>query len=159
MNKTWIIVGIIVVVLIGLGIMLGYTNNSSSVSTDVTPPSTDTTNMNPGQTSGTTDTIPPSTGTQGQIVAVKEFTVTGKNYSFSPLTLTVNKGDTVKITFKNAGGMHDLRIDEFNVSTKRIGDGEQDVVQFVADKAGMFAYYCSVGNHRAMGMEGTLVVK
>ncbi|HEY4518695.1 MAG TPA: cupredoxin domain-containing protein [Candidatus Paceibacterota bacterium] len=90
---------------------------------------------------------------------VKEFTVTGSNFAFTPTTMTVNKGDTVKITFKNADGTHDWKIDEFNAATKKIGSGESETIEFVADKAGTFEYYCSVGQHRAMGMKGTLVVK
>ncbi len=93
------------------------------------------------------------------VSSVKEFTVTGQNYSFTPSTLTVNKGDTVKITFKNADGFHDFRIDEFNVATNRISGGSEESVTFVADKTGTFEYYCSVANHRAMGMKGTLTVK
>jgi plastocyanin len=90
---------------------------------------------------------------------VKEFIVTAQNFSFAPSTLTVQKGDTVKITLNNTEGFHDFRIDEFNVATKKISGGTQDSVQFVADKTGTFEYYCSVGNHRAMGMKGTLVVQ
>ncbi len=90
---------------------------------------------------------------------VKTFTVSGGNYFFSPKTLTVNKGDTVKIVFTNSGGVHDFRIDAFNVATKQIKNGETDTITFVADKSGTFEYYCSVGNHRAMGMVGTLTVK
>jgi plastocyanin len=91
---------------------------------------------------------------------VREFTVTGTNFSFAPSTLTVKKGDTVKITFVNSGGTHDLRIDEFpGAATKKIGSGQSETITFVADKAGSFEYYCSVGTHRAMGMRGTLVVQ
>jgi len=90
--------------------------------------------------------------------AIKEFTVTGQNFSLTPSTLAVKKGDTVKITFKNADGTHDLRIDEFNAATKRIRTGEQETITFVADKAGSFEFYCSVGSHRQMGMKGTLTV-
>jgi len=90
--------------------------------------------------------------------AFKEFTVTGQNFSYAPSMLAVKKGDTVKIIFKNTGGTHDFRIDEFNAATKRIGSGEQDTITFVADKAGSFEYYCSVGSHRQMGMKGTLTV-
>ncbi len=90
---------------------------------------------------------------------VKSFTVTGKNFSFEPKTLMVNRGDTVKIILNNVDGFHDLKIDEFQVATKRIQAGQQDTVQFVADKSGAFEYYCSVGEHRAMGMTGTLTVK
>jgi len=90
---------------------------------------------------------------------VKEFTVTGSNFSFDPKTITVKKGDTVKVTFKNQDGFHDFVIDEFNVATKQIQGGQEEVVEFVADQAGSFEYYCSVGQHRANGMFGTLVVE
>lgn len=90
--------------------------------------------------------------------AVKEFTVTGQDYSFMPSALSVKKGDRVKIIFKNIDGFHDFKIDEFDAATTRIRAGEQDIITFVADKAGSFEYYCSVGSHRQMGMKGTLTV-
>ena len=90
--------------------------------------------------------------------SVKGFTVEGRKFSFTPSLLTVNKGDKVRITFKNLDGLHDLVIDEFNVRTKQIPVGEE-TMEFVADKVGSFEFYCSVGNHRAMGMKGTLVVQ
>ncbi|MDQ5952387.1 MAG: plastocyanin, partial [Patescibacteria group bacterium] len=71
---------------------------------------------------------------------------------------TVQKGDTVRIIFKNEDGFHDLKIDEFNVATKQIQGGAEETVEFVADKAGTFEYYCSVGKHRDMGMKGTITV-
>jgi len=92
-------------------------------------------------------------------IAVKEFTVTGENFSFTPSLITVKKGDRVRIIFKNANGLHNLIIDEFNVATKTIQGGNQDTVEFTADKTGSFQYYCSVGTHRAMGMWGTLKVE
>ena len=91
--------------------------------------------------------------------AVKEFTVSGSNFAFAPSTMSVNKGDKVRITFKNIEGNHDLKIDELGVNTGIIKAGEQKVVEFVATKSGSFEYYCSVGSHRAMGMKGTLTVK
>ncbi|MFZ2682303.1 MAG: cupredoxin domain-containing protein [Patescibacteria group bacterium] len=90
--------------------------------------------------------------------AVKEFTITGGNFAFTPDVMTVKKGDTVRITFKNDDGFHDLVIDEFAVATKQIQAGASEVVEFVADKAGTFEYYCSVGKHREMGMKGVLTV-
>lgn len=101
---------------------------------------------------------PAEASSSSEDTSVKEFTVTGSNYQYEPATLTVNKGDKVKITFKSSGGMHDFVIDEFSVQSKRIGSGEQDIVEFIADKTGTFEYYCSVANHRAMGMKGTLTV-
>lgn len=107
---------------------------------------------------------PTLAGTSGasnsaQTATDKEFIVTGSNFKFQPTELTVNKGDTVKIIFKNTEGFHDFVIDEFNVATKKIQSGSEETVQFVADKTGSFEYYCSVGNHRAMGMKGVLTVR
>ncbi len=100
-----------------------------------------------------------STATSSAVGAgVKTFTVEGKNFSFSPSTMTVKKGDRVRIVFNNSGGRHDWVLDEFNARTKVIESGQSETIEFVADKAGTFEYYCSVGNHRAMGMKGTLTV-
>ncbi|MGI8419036.1 MAG: cupredoxin domain-containing protein [Candidatus Levyibacteriota bacterium] len=90
--------------------------------------------------------------------SVKQFTVEGKNFSMTPSKLSVNKGDKVEITYKNTDGTHDFVLDEFNARTKVLQGGEEATVSFTADKAGSFHYYCSVGNHRAMGMVGTLTV-
>jgi plastocyanin len=90
---------------------------------------------------------------------VKEFTINAAPYSFTPNIMSVNLGDTVKITVKNTKGTHDLKIDEFDVATRVLSIGEEQTITFVADKSGSFEYYCSVGNHRAMGMVGTLTVR
>ena len=90
---------------------------------------------------------------------VKEFTISAKNFNFAPNTMTVKKGDRVRITLANGDGFHDLVIDEFGVATKKINTGMTEVVEFTADKTGSFEYYCSVGSHRMMGMKGTLVVQ
>src|SRR3990167_9256749 len=37
--------------------------------------------------------------------------------------------------------------------------GQSASVEFTADKAGGFEYYCSVGTHRAMGMVGAFIVE
>lgn len=92
-------------------------------------------------------------------VAATAFIVTGDNFAFAPSTMTVKKGDTVTVTFKNTEGFHDFVIDELSgATTSRIKGGEEETITFVADKAGVFEYYCSVGEHRAMGMVGTLTV-
>ncbi|HVS79795.1 MAG TPA: cupredoxin domain-containing protein [Candidatus Paceibacterota bacterium] len=91
--------------------------------------------------------------------AEKTFTVSGKNFTFTPSTITVNKGDKVKIVFQNTEGTHSFQIDGYNVGTQTIAAGQEATVEFTADKAGSFQYYCSVGTHRQMGMVGTLVVQ
>lgn len=135
-----ILILVVALVIIGGGGYYFYTNSQKTPAEEVVGmpvPGTDTPEM--------------------EVTNVVEFTVEGKNFAFMPSTLSVKKGDTVKITFKNTGGFHDLVIDEFNVRTKQIQTGEE-TVEFVADKAGSFEYYCSVGEHRTMGMKGTLTV-
>jgi nitrosocyanin len=101
--------------------------------------------------------VPQTTDQQGAVV--KEFTVEGGMYYFSPKEIRVKVGDTVKVTLTNKEGLHDFVLDEFDVKTKTIKAGETDTVTFVASKAGTFEYYCSVGTHRAMGMKGNLIVE
>lgn len=55
--------------------------------------------------------------------------------------------------------MHDFVIDELNVKTKIVKDGESETVEFTPDQTGTFEFYCSVGQHRQMGMKGTLIVE
>ncbi|MEK6926359.1 MAG: cupredoxin domain-containing protein [Nanoarchaeota archaeon] len=94
---------------------------------------------------------------------VKTFVLTGDNFRFymngieSP-ELRVKLGDTVRIVFNNEEGFHDWKIDEFNAATKQIKAGESETIELVADRKGTFEYYCSVGQHRANGMKGNLIV-
>lgn len=121
----------------------------------------DATVSTPVPAEGTLTTTPASPslgGPAAPATTVKEFTVLGSNFAFTPSTLEVNKGDTVKVIFKNTDGSHSFNIDGFAVATKQLQAGESETVQFVADKTGPFEYYCAVGNHRAMGMKGTLNV-
>lgn len=91
--------------------------------------------------------------------AVKVFNVTGKNYEFSVKSITVKEGDTVRINIESIEGFHDWVIDEFDAATDQVSPGVSSSVEFVADKKGVFEYYCSVGNHRARGMVGVLTVE
>jgi plastocyanin len=85
--------------------------------------------------------------------------VKGSPFKFEPNEIRVKSGAKVLINFISEKGMHDWVVDEFNARTKIIKDGETDSVEFTADKVGTFEYYCSVGNHRAMGMKGNLIVE
>lgn len=77
---------------------------------------------------------------------------------FSVKEIRVTKGDRVRIKVTNTKGMHDFVIDEFKVY-KETPLNEEVVVEFTADKAGSFVYYCSKPNHRSLGQWGTLVVE
>jgi len=86
------------------------------------------------------------------------FAMDGFNFGFSETEIRVKKGDTVRIDLTSTEGLHNWTIDEFGAETDNISVDEAASTEFVADQAGEFEYYCSVGNHRAQGMTGTLIV-
>jgi heme/copper-type cytochrome/quinol oxidase subunit 2 len=96
---------------------------------------------------------------------VKEYTMTsfvkvvdGKYFpQFSLKEITVNKGDKVRIKITVTSGMHDFKIDEYNIYADTQSNKEY-VVEFTADKAGDFVYYCTKPGHREKGQWGTLKV-
>lgn len=113
------------------------------------------------QTVPESNSVMTASGTAGAVGAddVKEIVVDGSEFKFAPATITLKKGEKVRLVLKNVGKMpHDFVVDELNVKTKIIKGGEEDVVEFTPDTAGTFEFYCSVGSHRAMGMKGTLTV-
>lgn len=162
MKNTFI--AIIVLVVIALGVLL-FMNKTNKLEAPASPEAGQAGNVNPvnsgttGATSTTTGTTVVTTTVTTTPSPVKEFVVTGQNFSFTPNMITVKKGDRVKITFKNTQGFHDFKIDEFGVATKQASSPDTEVLEFTADKAGNFEYYCSVGSHRSMGMVGTLKVE
>jgi heme/copper-type cytochrome/quinol oxidase subunit 2 len=94
---------------------------------------------------------------------VKEFTMTAyydpalKKPIFSLPEMSVKKGEKVRVKITNTMGVHDFVINEFNVA-KELPLNQEVVVEFTADKAGEFTYYCSKPGHREAGQLGTLKV-
>ncbi len=159
MKNTYIAIVVLVLIVLGFWVwgMNGKQTQAPSVSS--------TTETTPAPSAGTPATTDSNTSANANVnvsigtTPVKEFTVTGQNFSFTPSTITVNKGDKVKITFKNTSGFHDFKIDEFGVAAPQAKSPNTSVLEFTANKTGSFQYYCSVGSHRSMGMWGTLTVK
>ena len=106
----------------------------------------------------------PMTGGETGVDGVRTFVLTGENFKFvmggidNP-DIVVNHGDRVRIEFVSAQGFHDWVVDEFGAATERVRDGNSTSVEFVADRAGTFEYYCSIGHHRAQGMRGSLIIQ
>lgn len=155
------IVVVVIVALIIIAGVVGFTfinsaNTNSSPTT--TPPDAmmdESMNMEEDKsaTPGASETGGAMESEQGTIV------VNGSSFAFSPKSITVKKGEKVTILFKNTGGVHDFTIDEFDIKTKQIQSGQSEEVSFTPTETGTFEYYCSVGNHRQMGMTGTLIVE
>ena len=91
----------------------------------------------------------------------EEYAVELSNFKFSPTTIDVEAGEKVVFVLKNTGGTHDFVIDELNVQSRTLQTGQEEriEVEIPEDAAGKdYEFYCSIGNHRAMGMKGTLHV-
>ena len=97
--------------------------------------------------------------TQTQVVADRTIEVQGLNFSFDPKEIKLKKGEKVAVKFVNTEGFHDFVIDELNVRTQRIAEGASETILIPTDKTGTYAYYCSVGQHRNLGMEGKLIIE
>lgn len=99
-----------------------------------------------------------STSSKISTPVVKRISMTASNFSFSPSTLSVKKGDTVILTIKGQEGTHGLAIPDFKVS-KQITEGDTVTVQFIADKTGTFIFFCNIpcgeGHNK---MKGTITV-
>ena len=55
---------------------------------------------------------------------------------------------------------HNFVIEELNLKTKTIKPGASDILEFtVPDDMETLTYFCSISNHRAMGMEGKFEIK
>ncbi len=149
MNKSIIIVVIAVVALIVVAWLL--------IPNQPSPDDAAMENDLSGGTDYFDTTIAPVNPSANQ--SAKEITIIGSNFKFSPNEIKVKQGDLVRVTFKNSDGMHDWQLPQFNAGTAVIQAGQQQTVEFTANQPGQFEYYCSVGNHRQMGMKGTLIIE
>lgn len=168
MNRNSLILLGAVVVILGAFLVLTRQNSSSKMTEESTKStneqmteSTQESTVTNDQSMSDENNREDKTTSDDKIMeeGVKSFTFEAKNFSFSPNESRVKKGDKVKVTLKVTQGFHDFVVDEFNAKTKQISEGNSDTVEFTADKTGTFEFYCSVGNHRAMGMIGKLIVE
>ena len=88
---------------------------------------------------------------------------TSAPYAFAPTALTAAPGQLVNLTYTNNDPVpiqqHDWVLDEASAQTDVVGVGESASVLFLAPEAGTYTFYCSVGNHRQLGMVGTFTVE
>jgi plastocyanin len=154
MNKNILIV-LVVLVLLGGGLLWAGSRNQTStqVETITTVESSPVVMDN----EGTADATPKTSGDTG--TEATTFDVEASNFKFSKKDMIVKQGDTVTVNLSVKEGFHDFTLDEFNAKTKQLGAGGTETITFIAGKTGTFEYYCSVGQHRKMGMVGKLVVE
>jgi heme/copper-type cytochrome/quinol oxidase subunit 2 len=89
----------------------------------------------------------------------REFTVTARDYRFSPDRLEVLQDDLVKVTVQSADHAYSLTIDEYRVS-RRVPAGGTTTLEFRADQPGTFTFYSNLtSDARHTKMNGQLIVR
>ncbi len=87
------------------------------------------------------------------------------SYYYTPQVLEIETGDIV--TWTNAGGTHDVNFDVSTLSGQSFGNPSAsslgtntsgDMGSITFDVAGTYNYDCSIGQHAANGMTGTIIV-
>lgn len=92
------------------------------------------------------------------VEGAREIEVRTDGLRFEPAELTVRAGEDVAIVLTSTGGVHDFVVE--GAETHVMAAGGQTVKGGLRiDEPGTYTFYCSVGNHRAAGMEGTLTVE
>ncbi|MHB8606374.1 MAG: cupredoxin domain-containing protein [Thermoplasmatota archaeon] len=83
----------------------------------------------------------------------------GHETAFVPGNATVARGASVSITFVNAGVVdHTWTLPEFHADTGVVHASATGRASFVASRSGSFVFLCTVSDHAASGMHGTLTV-
>ena len=90
---------------------------------------------------------------------VVEIDIIAKQWDFTPATITVSEGDQVKLNIRSVDVTHGFSLFEFGVN-ERLTPGQTTTVEFTADKAGEYTFFCSVPCGRGHGgMRGKLIVE
>ena len=139
-------------IILVLGLFIGCTQQASAPTPTPTPQPAPTPTPTP---TPTPESVGAPTGTAG---GVKEFNIIAMQWEFEPSTITVMKGDEVKLHITSLDVSHGFGIAEFGIEEK-LEPGKTITVEFDADNVGIYTFYCSVfcgSGHQHM--KGTLIV-
>jgi plastocyanin len=93
---------------------------------------------------------------------VKVVEITASSFSYDVKNIEAAPGQKLRLVVTNDGGDHDLVLDDFAARTRVLGAGESQTLDIEipasAEAGQTYEYYCSVGDHREMGMTGTITV-
>ena len=105
-----------------------------------------------------------------------ELTVTAFEWGFGPEGIILQQGEEVRITLKNDGAIiHNLTVSGLEIDLIAdmssggfsadegellVGADSEDIgtITFIPLEPGEYAFFCSIGSHRQLGMEGSLIV-
>lgn len=98
-------------------------------------------------------------GTSVGADVVREISMTVRSFEFVPSEVRVKEGERVRLVITNEDVPHGIAIPAFNVN-QHIDEGGTATVEFTADKAGEYPFFCNVfcgSGHR--DMRGSLIVE
>lgn len=79
------------------------------------------------------------------------------NFFFDPPLISAQPGELIEVRISENRGLHTFVIDELGIN-QQLTNGT--TFQFVAPQtAGDYSFYCDIGDHRALGMEGILRIE
>lgn len=104
------------------------------------------------------DGVPPTADIVIPDENVTEITMLAKKWEFTPKTITVKKGEKVRLSISSADVDHSFTLPAFNIDA-RLTAGESTVVEFTPDTVGTFPFTCAVYCGAGHGdMRGEVVV-
>ncbi len=96
----------------------------------------------------------------GEVInGVRVIDVEAYRFGFEPEYIVVNSGETVKLNLKTRDVPHGFMVEKLDINVS-IDPGEINTVDFIAEKKGVYQFWCSVpcgSGHRSM--EGFLIIK
>lgn len=156
MKNLFIVVGIVLIAVVGY-MVFNQNNSQEQVSEDAM-----TEEVKPSEDAMMEDKTSEEAGdAMGETDSVEfDYEITMESYAFTPSVLEAEAGQTLRIKVTTLNGMHDFVIDELDVASQVLTEGKEEILEITIpeDAEGEYTFYCSVGNHRALGMEGTLTV-
>ena len=90
--------------------------------------------------------------------SVPEVEIRVSRQGFDPASVTLRKGEVVRVALSSADGEHCFAVDALRVE-KRIRPGRRTILELTPDRAGRFPFYCCVESGKAAETErGELIV-
>lgn len=160
------VVGALILAIVGFGYL--YSNSSKTPAMNQNSTEQKVTEQAPAA-SPTNNTMPTDESqavvdektvvTDEALAEIKTINMEAGAFYYLPAEIKVKKGEKVKIVFTSKDMMHDFNVDELGIKSPIVKSGQTAEFEFSADKVGTFEYYCSVGQHRAQGQIGKLIVE
>jgi heme/copper-type cytochrome/quinol oxidase subunit 2 len=103
--------------------------------------------------------VPSSSDRTVHAQGVRSVSLTARRYAFTPNRIEVTQGDLVRIELRTDDIAHSLTIDDYRLS-KRVIPKQPVALEFRAERAGTFPFYCSLQiDEGCRRMRGEFVVR